>query len=151
MAKVLVVAPYVPFPARHGGAIRSRVLLDALRSDHEVHVAAAVATDEDRADLRALATECGVTVHGLDAKARPVANPVKKLMYWLMGGSELARRRWHERAWQQAQELVATGGFDRVIVDSTFALSLVRWPFDVLFLHNLEYSMFARRDDEARA
>ena len=54
MAKVVVVAPYVPYPARHGGAIRSRVLLDALRLDHEVHLAAAVANDEDRAHAKAL-------------------------------------------------------------------------------------------------
>ena len=71
MAKVVVVAPYVPHPARHGGAIRSRVLLDALRLDHEVHLAAAVANDEDRANAKALEADAGIVVHALPAHEAP--------------------------------------------------------------------------------
>ena len=68
MAKVLVVAPYVPFPARHGGAIRSRVLLDALRQDHEVTVAAAVTGDAERVALERLGAELGAKVAALPAR-----------------------------------------------------------------------------------
>ena len=44
MSTILVLCPYVPHPATHGGSIRSRVLLQALAQDHKVHLAAAVAS-----------------------------------------------------------------------------------------------------------
>src|SRR5690606_22290140 len=89
MAKVVVVAPYVPHPARHGGAMRSRVLLDALRQDHEVHLAAAVASRADREHAEALTAETGVVVHPLSAHEAPRASLSRKLGRWLGGGSEL--------------------------------------------------------------
>ena len=151
MAKVLVVAPYVPHPARHGGAIRSRVLLDALTADHEVHLAAAATGDEDRANGRALAQETGIVVHELAARAAPGVSVLRKLGHWLRGGSELASRRWTPAAAARVAQLRGQFDFDLVVVDSTFAVPVAGAPSHVLFLHNLEHAMFARDDAAGRS
>ena len=151
MAKVVVVAPYVPHPARHGGAMRSRLLLDALRLDHEVHLAAAVACHEDRQNAAALAQETGVVVHALAAHLAPRASLLRKAKHWLLGSSELVRRRWCDQAGGEMERILDAVGSDLTIVDSTYALPVMARPVDVLFLHNLEYSMFERRDEQARS
>ena len=151
MAKVVIIAPDVPYPARHGGAIRSRVLLDALRQDHEVHLAAAVATAEDQANADALAQAAGIAVHPLPALAAPRASIIGKLSHWLRGGSELVGRRWQAAAAEQARRIVDQVGCDLTVIDSTFALSVAPPGRQLLFLHNLEYSMYARRDATRRS
>ncbi|MCB9876757.1 MAG: glycosyltransferase [Planctomycetes bacterium] len=149
MAKVLVVAPYVPFPARHGGAIRSRVLLDALRQDHEVTLAAAVADEAARAALAALATKAGIAVLALPAATAPRASLLRKLDCWLSGTSELAARRWDLAA---AQTMVERCGADHDlrVADSSWSLPVLDGAADVVFLHNLENGMFAREDHARR-
>lgn len=151
MVKVVVIAPYVPHPARHGGAIRSRVLLDALRLDHEVHLAAAVANAEDLANLEALAAEIGITVHPLPAREAPRPSVVRKLGRWLLGGSELIARRWQQGADKEVHRVFETVGYDIGVIDSTFAVPIATHNCHLLFLHNLEYSMYAREDGEPRS
>lgn len=151
MAKVVVIAPYVPHPARHGGAIRSRVLLDALRLDHDVHLAAAVATAEDQANLEALAIEIGITVHPLPAREAPRPSVLRKLGRWLFGGSELITRRWAHGADKVMYRVFEKVGYDIGVIDSTFAFPVTTHNCHLLFLHNLEYSMYAREDDEPRS
>ncbi|MGK0303267.1 MAG: glycosyltransferase involved in cell wall biosynthesis [Planctomycetota bacterium] len=150
MAKVVVVAPYVPFPARHGGAIRSRVLLDALCLDHEVHLAAAVANDEDRANAKALEADAGIVVHALPAYEAPRPSLPRKLHNWLRGRSEVVRRRWPKQAATEMTRIFGQVGCDLRVVDSTFALPVITHPCDLLYLHNLEHSMFDRQDGEQR-
>lgn len=151
MPKVLVIAPYVPHPARHGGAIRSRVLLDALRCDHEVHLAAAVASHEDRSNADALAADAEITVHPLAAHAAPKANLLRKLGKWAAGNSELVSRRWRlAEARRQVRQLVDEHDFDLVVADSTFALPVCAERSQLLYLHNLEHAMFARDEGQER-
>jgi glycosyltransferase involved in cell wall biosynthesis len=150
MAKVLVIAPYVPHPPRHGGAIRSRLLLDALRSDHEVHLAAAVGGPEDRGELQALAAATGIVGHELPARGHGRSSPWRKLGSWLTGRSELLGRRWAPGARAVVEQICERQQFARTVVDSTW--SLPAWPGvgrAVLFLHNLEHSLFDRRGDVA--
>jgi len=145
MAKVLVIAPYVPHPPRHGGAIRSRVLLDALLADHEVHLAAAVAGDDDRRQLQALAAATGVIGHPLPARGNGGGGPWRKLSSWLRGNSELVDRRWAPAARVEIERVCQQHAFALTIVDSTWSLPLwQRAGRAVLFLHNLEYSLFER-------
>jgi len=151
MAKVVVIAPFVPYPARHGGAIRSRVLLDALRHDHEVHLAAAVATQEDRANAAALAAETGIVVYPLPAQEAPRPSVVGKLSRWVLGRSELIGRRWQAGADKEVRRICEEVGYDIGVIDSTFALPVAPRDCHLLFLHNLEYSMYARRDAEVRS
>ena len=151
MAKVVVVAPYVPYPARHGGAIRSRVLLDALRLDHEVHLAAAVANDEDRANAKALEADAGIVVHPLPAHEAPRPRLSRKLGNWLLGGSELVRRRWPKQAAAEMARIFDQVGCDLAVADSTFALPVITRPCNLLYLHNLEHSMFDRQGGEQRS
>ena len=151
MAKVLVVAPYVPHPSRHGGAIRSRVLLDALGLDHEVHLAAAVATEVDRLNLRALAAETGFRGHELPARDRPRARALPKLLHWAVGRSELAARRWAAGAADAMRRIAGEVAADLTVVDSTFALPVLSGRWQLLALHNLEFAALARRDDEPRS
>ena len=150
MVKVVVVSPYVPHPARHGGAIRSRVLLDALCLDHEVHLAAAVATEQDRSNLDALAAEIGVCVHPIPARNAPRSSVFGKLASWSIGRSELVGRRWVRGSYEAISRVFDEVGHDIGVIDSTFALPLRTHKCHLLFLHNLEYSMYARADGEAR-
>ncbi|HEB53388.1 MAG TPA: glycosyltransferase [bacterium] len=150
MSRFLVVAPYVPHPVRHGGAIRSRVLLDALQGDHELHLAVAVADEADAANARALACELDAEVHTLPASQTTRSRFAGKLGAWLTGRSELAKRRWRPDARSAFDRLCVHLGEPRGLVDSTWSLPVVarrRWP---LFLHNLEYSLFARADGKGR-
>lgn len=151
MAKVVVVAPYVPHPRRHGGAIRSGVLLDALRADHEVHLAAPVANAEDRANAAALTDAIGVAVHALPGHEAPRASLVRKMGHWLKGRSELIHRRWQPSAPTEMRRICERIAPDLGVVDSTYALPVAPDLRTVLYLHNLEYSMFGRLDDEARS
>jgi polysaccharide biosynthesis protein PslH len=151
MAKVLVIAPYVPHPPRHGGAIRSRLLLDALRTDHEVHLAAAVAGDQDAMALQALAAATGIQGHDLPIATGGRGGPWQKLGCWLGGRSELLARRWAVAAPAVVDRLCAQHDFDLTIVDSTWSLPVWQRPGRaVLFLHNLEHSLFARPDPARR-
>lgn len=150
MARILVFSPYVPHPVRHGGAIRSRVLLDALRADHEVHLAAAVAGDADAAAAAELAAADGIQVHALPAVPAPRPKLGRKLARWALGSSELVVRRWAGSAPSRAAALADAVRPDLCVVDGSFALPVAVGPRQVLFLHNVEYAMFARDDGRAR-
>lgn len=151
MAKILVIAPFVPHPARHGGSIRSRVLLDALVVGHDVRLLAAAITDEERAHAAMLARELGAAVEALPARAHMRGRMGEKLWCWLRGESELLRRRWAATAASAVARTVAAEPWDLVVADSTFVLPVVpQGPRLLLFLHNLEYSLFARADEETR-
>lgn len=150
MAKVLIVAPYLPHPVRHGGAVRSRLLLDALAADHEVHLAAATTSRRDWVDADALAAETGVTVHALPAVSAPHPTLHKKLARWLLGSSELVARRWAPQAASRAAAISDAVRPDLCVVDSTFALPVSIGSRQVLHLHNLESAMFARADGQSR-
>jgi polysaccharide biosynthesis protein PslH len=151
MAKVLVIAPYVPHPPRHGGAIRSRLLLEALAADHEVHLAAAVVGESDRSALQALAAATGIVGHELPARGAGGGGPWRKLRSWLAGRSELLGRRWASGAAAAVDTLCMQHPFALTVIDSTW--SLPAWRRDdraVLFLHNLEHSLFERPDGAGR-
>lgn len=150
MAKVLVLAPYVPYPAHHGGAIRSQVLLDALRVDHEVHLAAAVAGPADGERLAALSTSTGVTGHELPAIAEPRPRRFAKVARWLVGSSELIVRRWQPGAASRAAAISSAVRPDLTIADSTFALPVAGLRA-ALYLHNLESAMLARPEGPGRS
>ncbi|MFN9276049.1 MAG: glycosyltransferase [Planctomycetota bacterium] len=152
MSKVLVVCPFVPHPPSHGGSLRTRTMLHALARDHAVEVAAAAHGDADLANLHALAHELGVAVHPLPARAGGGA--ARKLAHWLRGESELLRRRWQPAAFARVRELVATGGCDLVVADSSFVLPRVAAagaPRTLLSLHNLEHDLLGRADGVARS
>lgn len=151
MSTILVLGPYVPHPATHGGSIRSRVLLQALAQDHTVHLAAAVASDQDRGNAAALACELGITVHPLPAHVAPRANLLRKLGWWSRGGSELLHRRWRTGAQHTVHALRQRLRPDLLVLDSTFVLPI--WDHTgaaLLHLHNLEHAMFARADGTQR-
>jgi len=147
MARILVLCPYVPHPPTHGGSIRSRVLLQALQADHEVHLAAAVADEADRVVLAGCAAELGLQAHELAATTNTAASLTEKLRHWVPSlRSELLQRRWHPDAFRHAAALQAAAP-DLVVFDSSFALPL--WQASgrtrtLLHLHNLEHRLFAR-------
>lgn len=147
MSTILVLCPYVPHPATHGGSIRSRVLLQALAQDHTVHLAAAIASAADRAAAAALGEELGIAVHELPAHEAPRADLQRKLGCWARGASELLQRRWQSNARRAVHTLRETLRPDLLVLDSSFVLPL--WDHTgkaLLHLHNLEHAMFARAD-----
>jgi glycosyltransferase involved in cell wall biosynthesis len=151
MARILVFSPYVPHPVRHGGAMRSRVLLDALRADHEVHLAAAVTDSADASAAAELAAAEGIQVHALPAVRAPSPKLVRKLARWALGSSELVVRRWQRSAPSRAAAIADAVRPDLSVVDGSFALPVAVGPRQVLFLHNVEYAMFARDDGRVRS
>lgn len=155
MAKVLVVAPYVPHPARHGGAIRSRVLLDALRKDHALHVGVPVADAGERDAAAALGRELDAAVHVLPHAGGRPGSPLVKVGHWLAGRSELFARRWHASAREVVASLAARERFDLVVADSSYALPVLPIapppaPPALLFLHNVEAAVFERKERQGR-
>lgn len=151
MRTILVLAPYVPHPATHGGSIRSRVLLDALRTEHRVVLAAPVSLAEERVRLRGLADLTGIEVRELPGREPATIGPLTKARQWLLGRSELLRRRWSATAPAVAAALAAETQPDLVVVDSSFALPVTPPGHALLLhLHNLEHAVLARRDGIAR-
>jgi len=147
MRTVLVLAPYVPHPQRHGGSIRSRVLLDALAKDHQVHLGVPVGNEDERRDAAELGREVHLALHELPRASSDRASPLGKLGFWLRGRSELFARRWHPSARRRVAELVQQHRFDLVVADSSYVLPLLPGAIPrVLFLHNLEAAVFRRRE-----
>lgn len=145
--QVLVVCPYVPHPAEHGGRIRSRLFVETLAAHHEVDVAACIAGDADGEAARALTAALGVAVHALPARLAPRASLAGKLGCWLRGRSELLRRRWAAAAPARLRQLLAMQRYDCVVADSTFVAPLLPVSIDVPIvqqLPNVEYAALAR-------
>lgn len=142
MRKLLVLCPYVPFPARHGGSMRSQVLLRALLMEGELHVAAATADDGERARLLAMGRDLGVAVHPLPARTAGRPRPAAKLAAWLGGRSELLARRWQADAATTVAALVARITPALLVLDSSFVLPVHArsHPRQLLHLHNLEHA-----------
>lgn len=147
----LVLCPYLPDLADHGGRIRTRVFLDALAGlgPVEVGVPFPVSGGRDRADR--LAAELGGEVFELPSSAdRP--SPMGKLGRWVRGRSELFGRRWTAEASAVVADRLARSP-DLLAIDSSHTLPLLP-PGDVppllLHLHNIESALLARRDGVAR-
>ena len=150
MSTILVLCPYVPHPPTHGGSLRTRVLLEALRGSDgradEVHVVVPVVDDTARATAKAFAQAIAVRVHEVAVPALPRPDFARKLRSWARGRSELLLRRWGEGAGPAVAGIAASLRPDLVVVDSSFVLPIVpRAPVpQLLHLHNLESSVFAR-------
>lgn len=153
MSTILVLAPYVPHPATHGGSIRSRVLLAALAADHDVHLVVPVAGAKDRAAAAAAGPVVRATVHEVPVPAEPRARPDRKLLAWARGRSELLARRWGPAAAGAVAVLAQRLRPDLVVADSSFALPVTPPPPVplVLHLHNVESAVLARGDGAARS
>ncbi|MBL8754696.1 MAG: glycosyltransferase [Planctomycetes bacterium] len=146
MRKILVLAPYVPHPLTHGGSIRTRLLLDAIAADHEVHLVAPVASDAERTNVAVLAATAGIQVHPVEVPAAPRPGFAQKLASWARGRSELLQRRWGDAAAAVVATLASKLRPAAVVADSSFVFPVLP-PFPaplVLHLHNLEGGVFAR-------
>jgi len=152
MSTILVLCPYVPHPPTHGGSLRTRVLLEALRGAGDrgdadvVHVVVPVADEAARATAKAFAQAMAVRVHTVAVPVLPRPDFARKLRSWSRGRSELLLRRWGEGAGPAVAGIAASLRPDLVVVDSSFVLPIVpRAPVpQLLHLHNLESSVFAR-------
>ena len=148
--KVLVVAPYLPFPPDHGGRIRSAVLLRALAAAHDVELLAPLPAA--RAPAEAWARELGIALVDLPAAPAAGASLLRKLGCWVRGRSELLARRWTPASGEVVRARLAAGGFELLVADSSYVLPLVPdlAPPLLLHLHNVESAMFARADGTPR-
>ncbi len=150
MRTILVFAPYVPHPRSHGGSIRSRVLLDALRDEGAVHLAVPIVLADDRLRAAELAREAAIEVHELPGRGLENRGMAAKLGCWLRGQSELLARRWGA-AGSVVHRLAQQLRPDLLVADSSFVLPVLPpHPALLLHLHNLEHSVFARDDGAAR-
>ncbi len=146
MPKILCISPYVPHPVTHGGSIRTRLLLDALRGLGELHLAAPVLREQDRADAQYLALTLDLTAHELEGRADGSAGKLGKLSRWFRGESEMLARRWTPAAVAKVSSLLATYRFDLVVADGAHALPLVplRTRPLLFHMHNVESAILAR-------
>lgn len=153
MSTILVLCPYVPHPTTHGGSMRSRVLLDALVGEHQVHLVVPVVDDGDRARAKALAAALPIRVHEVAVPRQGKPEFGRKVLAWARGRSELLARRWGEATPAAVAALLGSIRPDLLVVDSTYALPIA--PLGdtplVLHLHNLESSVFARAEPQRRA
>ena len=147
----LVVCPYLPDAADHGGRIRTRVFLKALVRLGPVEVGAPFPGEDGRERADRLAAELGVEVFELPDEERS-PSPLGKLGSWSRGRSELFERRWSEAARAVVAARLADGP-ELVAVDSSHSLPLLpagQTPPLLLHLHNIESALLARRDGVAR-
>lgn len=149
----LVLCPYLPDVADHGGRIRSGVLVRALARLGPVVLAAPLQDPRDAARADGAAERLGVEIRPLPAAAdRPSA--LGKLRAWTGGRSELLGRRWTAESRAAAAQLVAESAHDLLVVDSSHCLPLVpeviARPLAVHF-HNVESSLLGRADAVRRS
>ena len=146
MPKILCISPYVPHPVTHGGSIRTRLLLDALRSVGEVHLCAPVSNHQERADAQYLAQAIGVFAHELDARPGAYPGKLSKMANWLRGESDWLSRRWTPASKATVSQLLRTFRFDLVVADGSHTLPLLhRFDAPLLFhLHNVESAILDR-------
>lgn len=149
--RFLVLCPYLPLRADHGGRIRSGVLVSALRRLGEVTIAAPV--ERGNRDADALTATGGVELVALpNHESR--TSIARKLGHWIRRRSDILERRWSNDARARVAELIASRPWRAVVVDSTFALPLLPRPCAppiVLHLHNVESAIFARASAGIRA
>jgi glycosyltransferase involved in cell wall biosynthesis len=153
MRPILVLAPYVPHPPTHGGSIRSRVLLEALALDHDVHLVVPIGAEVERARAAELARAVRLHVHEVRVPADPGPDFTTKLASWARGRSELLQRRWGDSARAAVAGIAAVVQPALLVADSTFVLPVVpemAAPL-VLHLHNLEHSVFTRAEPRRRS
>ena len=153
MPKILCISPYVPHPVTHGGSIRTRLLLDALRSLGEVHLCAPVSNGQERADAQYLAQALEVFAHELDARTDAYPGKLSKVAHWLRGEPDWLSRRWTPASKATVLQLLRTYRFDLVVADGAHTLPLLP-KFDAPFLfhmHNVESAILARRPAEPMA
>lgn len=153
MSPILVLAPYVPHPTTHGGSIRSRVLLDAICGEHDLHVVVPVADAGDHIHAVALGRELRATVHEVRVPAAVGPGFARKLASWARGQSELLQRRWGDSAAAAVAGIAAAVRPELLVLDSTFVLPVApaSGPATLLHLHNLEGAVFARADAQRRS
>lgn len=153
MPKILCISPYVPHPVTHGGSIRTRLLLDALRSLGEVHLAAPVGDEFDRADAQYLGQSLGVLAHGLRVRPDSTSGKLDKVAHWLRGESNWLSRRWTPESKATVTELLRTYRFDLVVADGAHTLPLLpKLDVPLLFhMHNVESAILARAPAEPLA
>jgi glycosyltransferase involved in cell wall biosynthesis len=153
MKPVLVLAPYVPHPLTHGGSIRTRLLIEAIAADHQVHLAVPVANATDRTNLDALATALRLQPHALAAPKVQRPDFARKLLLWSRGRSELLARRWGGGAAAEVARVAAAVRPAAIVADSSFVFPVLPpspSPL-VLHLHNLEGGVFARPGGASRS
>jgi glycosyltransferase involved in cell wall biosynthesis len=143
----LVLCPYLPDTDDHGGRIRTRVLLTALRRLGPVAVAAPW-TGREAERAQRLAAETGGPVHALPAREdRP--SPWRKVGCWARGRSEILERRWGAGAAAEVRALLRAQPIDALVVDSSHSLPLLARAPDVPLLvhfHNVESALLGRRE-----
>lgn len=153
MPRILCISPYVPHPVTHGGGIRTRLLLESLRGLGQVHLAAPVAREQDRADAQYLAREEDIVVHELESRPDASSGKLGKVAHWLRGESEMLARRWTPQAKAKVAELLRTYRFDLVIADGAHVLPTLprlQAPF-VFHMHNVESAILAREPSAAES
>lgn len=150
MPKILCISPYVPHPVTHGGSIRTRLLLDALRSLGEVHLCAPVSNDQERADAQYLAKAIDVATHELDARPGAYPGKLSKMANWLRGESDWLSRRWTPASKRTVLQLLRANRYDLVVADGSHTLPLLpRLDAPLLFhLHNVESAILDRQPSQ---
>jgi glycosyltransferase involved in cell wall biosynthesis len=143
--RILVVTPYLPDPPQWGSAIRVRELVVNLSRRHHVTLLA-YAWPWQRDHVRATRELCE-SVHTVVPPWPDEGSDRSGRLRSLASREPYAVRRLTSPALQSAlDELLATGGYDLVQVESSLmpALNLSKAQACVLDTHNIEYELLRR-------
>jgi sugar transferase (PEP-CTERM/EpsH1 system associated) len=151
--RILVVAPYPPYPPRFGGAARIYHLLRGLARDHRITLLCFASPDE-AAGMRPLA-DLGIQVHTV---ARPPArDPRRKRLYQLrslVGRTYSHYSLWSPRMAAVLDGLVSRRTFDVIQVefgDLAGSYPVAPGALRVLDEHNVEYRFMERLERHERS
>jgi sugar transferase (PEP-CTERM/EpsH1 system associated) len=151
--RILVVAPYPPYPPRFGGAARIYHLLRVLARDHRITLLSFASPDE-AADMRPLA-DLGIEVHTVPRA--PARSPRRKRLYQLrslVGRTYSHYSLWSPRMAAGLDGLLSRRRFDVVQLefgDLAGSYAVAPGPLRVLDEHNVEYRFLERLERQERS
>ncbi len=141
--KILVLAPYLPFPPGFGGAVRIYHLIRQLARRHEVHLLCFREGDTDPADEKGLAPFC----RSITLVPRNVAHKRRRQLQSLFGRRSFQRRFHWDRAMQAAIDRLCRERHPDLILVEFAQMAGYRFPPAlpvVLDEHNVEFDLLER-------
>jgi hypothetical protein len=151
--RILVVAPYPPYPPRFGGAARIYHLLRVLARDHRITLLSFASPDE-AAEMGPLA-DLGIEVHTVPRA--PARSPRRKRLYQLrslVGRTYSHYSLWSPRMAAGLDGLLSRRRFDVVQLefgDLAGSYAVAPGPLRVLDEHNVEYRFMERLERQERS
>lgn len=145
---VLVLTPYLPWPPRHGGRIRTLRLLEGLLEHFEITLVCGMGESDRPSGVMAL-TNLGCRLRTAPLRPRSPRSPRERALKAVRAcaGRSYMLRRWYEREFEEMVAEEARAGHDLVILDHIWMAPYLRAlpGLPVIFNpHNVESRALSR-------